>query len=686
MQLTTSYQLLGRVTQFTVYNATYYVNLYAKYSRSSAQQSNNKSTISVKTTVSCSQSSSAYSVYGTWIGTYTGLFTNSYSIAGTAQGGSELTLDERSVEVTHNNDGSYSSSVGLTNIDGPYGNPTTISNVSITLPSIPRYATINSFNVSKRSETSVTMSFTANATIDYVWYSTNNGSSWTGYDITDGTSASFTISGLSPNTTYNFKIRVRRADSQLTTDSGTITQATYNIPNQSLNSKTETSITMNWSIDSTANYIWYSIDNGSNWVAVGSVNATSGSYTINGLNANTSYNIKTRVRRSLANTTYDTTTLSQTTYNYPFITNIQTSNLIIGSSQIITIYNPLNRTVTLRMNKDNYNGTLLYSGSMSSTTIRFTPNADTLYASIPNNTNANCVYSVIYGSVVRTSSTRQYSINANVCKPIFENFEYSTNLSELTGNNDTIIDGYTTTTITISNANKAIAKNSASIAKYSIQIGNMPEKLVAYSSTSDVSTSVSNCNSTIIRVTAVDSRNLETTVSKTVSDFKDYFAPIFALTNAERENGIDENAYLDLTINFWNKSFGSKQNTIKEIRYRTKQRNSSNWSDWTSDVFKIDLSQLTIDNNEAKLENYPIHTDGVSADFTIGQTYDIQLKIIDGSNTYDFNEIISSVFELTDGQVAFSIFRDNNGEYHIGINGMPDANYTLKVHGTINNS
>ena len=338
------------------------------------------------------------------------------------------------------------------------------------------------------------------------------------------------------------------------------------------------------------------------------------------------------------------------------------------------------------MYKDSYNGTQLYSGTTTSTSITFTPNKNTLYASIPNNTSAKCVYSVIYGSVVRTTNQYTYTINANECKPIFSDFDYSTNLSNLTGNNDTIINGKTTTTITVSVDDKATPQYSSSITKYSIQIGSMASQTVAYSSTSDVSKSIPDCNSTIIKVTAIDSRNLETTVTKTITNYKDYFAPSFSLTKAEREDGIEPDVFIDLGINFWNKSFGSKSNTIREIRYRVKQSNSSTWTDWTLDAFKIDLSQLVINNNEATLENYTIYSDGVSQDFTVGTTYDVQVKLIDGSSDYALSEVISNVFTLTDGKVAFSIFRDNNGEYHIGINGMPNANYTLKVHGTINNS
>jgi len=681
-QLTTTYQQIAQTYLGNTGYGDVYVRLYMKYNSQSIP--NNTSSVSYKSTLYITNGSFTTGTTTTKTLSGTGATTASGNGAGTYSAG-ETTLYEITGTVTHSADGTGSASGSATFYSSPWGWNGTASGTA-TLPTIPRYTSITSFTVAKRNETSFTFSWATANTVDYVWYSTNNGSSWTGYDVTDGTSGSFVVSSLSPNTTYNCKIRVRRKDSQLTTDSGTVSQSTYKVPTQSLSSKTETSVTMNWSIDSTADYIWYSTNNGGNWTAVGSVNATSGSYTISGLSANTSYNIKTRVRRKASQTTYDTSTLAQTTYNYPYITKVTTQNLVIGQSQIINLYNPLKRNVTIKMYKNSYGSTELYSGTTTGTTFSFTPTASTLYASIPNNTTAKCVYSAIYGSVVRTTSQYDYSINVNQCKPTFSNFAYSTNLSNLTGNNDTIINGVTTTTITISSANKAVAKNSATISKYVVQIGSMPTVNVAYSSSSSVSANITNCNSVIVRVTAVDSRNLETTVTKQITTYKDYFAPSFSLTNAERQDGIEADSFMDLGINFWNKSFGSKQNTIREIRYRVKTSNSSTWSDWTLDAFKIDLSQLVINNNEAKLENYPIYVDGVSTDFTVGTSYDVQVKLIDGSSDYALNEVISSIFTLADGKVAFSIFKDNNGEYHIGINGMPSASYTLKVHGTINNS
>lgn len=92
------------------------------------------------------------------------------------------------------------------------------------LPTISRYAKITSFSVIQRDETSVLYSFSVDSTCDYAWYSTDNGANWYGLPTTN------IVSGLQANTSYQFKLRLRRTDSQLTTDSSTYTQSTYNYP------------------------------------------------------------------------------------------------------------------------------------------------------------------------------------------------------------------------------------------------------------------------------------------------------------------------------------------------------------------------------------------------------------------------------------------------------------------------
>lgn len=137
------------------------------------------------------------------------------------------TLASGTLDIPHNSDGTKTFSIQLSGWFYDYGTKTGSAN--FTLDTIPRYATVTQ-TLSSKTETSVMMKWTSDATVDYIWYSSDNGSSWTGINVTDGTSGSYTISGLSANTAYNIKTRVRRKDSQLTTDSSAMSVTTYNYP------------------------------------------------------------------------------------------------------------------------------------------------------------------------------------------------------------------------------------------------------------------------------------------------------------------------------------------------------------------------------------------------------------------------------------------------------------------------
>ena len=536
-----------------------------------------------------------------------------------------------------------------------------------TLDTIPRYTSIKSFSVSKRNETSVVYSFSTADICDYAWYSINNGSSWTGVDITDGTSASFNVTGLNPNTTYNFKVRVRRKDSQLTTDSGTVSQTTYKAPIQSFTGKTETTISMSWSIDSTADYIWYSINNGSSWTAVGSVNSTSGSYTISGLANGTTYNIKTRVRRKAPQTSYDTTAASISTYSYPYVSIVGTSSLTIGNSQTLTLYNPLSRSVTVKMNQNSTSGTQLYSGTTSGTSISFTPNANTLYASIPNSATGNCVYSVVYGSSTKATGTYTYKIIGTE-KPVFSDFTFqnsnntvyndSKTLNDLTGSNQIIVKGFSDITATITDANKATAVNNASMKNYSLTVGT---KIAENSTlTYPLNIAVSKVDGANVIVAAVDTRGISKLVTKQAT-FKNYTdLTINALSLSRTNNGAGPNVVIAFNGTIWNNSFGSISNTIVSATFQYKKTTESSWSS------EYSLGTPTISGNSYSASVTP------NVEFDLESSYYISIKIKDYLETKTITSTVNA------GTPALTIYKDN-----VAIGKSYDTNkgQKLQVHG-----
>lgn len=539
---------------------------------------------------------------------------------------------------------------------------------AIAMTTIPRQTSITSFNVSKRSETSVSVSWSAADACDAVWYSTNNGGSWT-----QSSGTSFVISGLTPNTTYNFKIRVRRTDSQLTTDSGTVQQTTYKSPTQNFVEKTETTIKMSWSIDSTANYVWYSKDNGANWTAVGAVNATSGTYTITGLNPNTTYNIKTRVRRSLANTTYDTSALAVATYNYPYVSAIGTGALTIGNSQTLTLYNPLNRLCSVFMKQDDISGTELYSGNTSTTSITFTPDSDTLYESIPNSTTGNAVYYCIYSNQNVGTKAGTYVVDNSQGQqnPTFiaEDWSYEGNYTNLTNDDQILINNISDVKITINNA--ATPKNYATISSYQLIWGSSTTTITTESGT------VSKGNGDTLQVIAIDSRGyITTTVYNLGSNLVLYTAPVNSSASTHRDDGVSVDTILNFNGNFFNDKFGENgvNNAIEEIKYYTSTDNE-NWSS----AYNISPSELSISNNNYTLSNYNIHLNGSSGGFPIGTQYYVKFELTDKLKTILVQNII-----VTNGILARDVYIDNNNEYHEGLNGLANSNYTKEIHGTLN--
>lgn len=467
---------------------------------------------------------------------------------------------------------------------GQYPSANCSGSGSWTLDRIPRYGTSNQ-SLNSKTETSIKMNWSSDNTVDYIWYSTNNGSSWSGVDVGDGTSGTYNITGLSPNTTYNIKTRCRRKDSQLSTDSSTLSVTTYKVPTNAFSSKTETSISMTWSCDSTVDYIWYSKDNGSNWTGLDVTDGTSGNYTISSLSANTTYNIKTRCRRKATQTTYDCTAVSIATYNYPHITAVGTTDLVIGNQQTLTLYNPLSRSVTVKMYKDSTSGTQLYSGTTSTTSIKFTPTASTLYASIPSATSGKCVYSAIYGSASTKTTTGNYTYKIiGTETPTFSTFTYkdtNTTVTGVTGNNQVLVKGLSTLQVTIASANKMVPKNNATGKSYNISIDTL-SKDVNYS-TSDIVSSIGTVISSgtkRLNVRAYDSRNLSTLAYKDITVY-DYAKPVInasvtRLNNFEAQTTIKvSGTYTKLAIG------GTNKNTISSVKYRYRETNGT-WSSWVT--------------------------------------------------------------------------------------------------------
>ena len=443
----------------------------------------------------------------------------------------------------------------------------------------------------------------------------------------------------------------------------------YATVNQSLNTKTTTSIKMNWSSDSTIDYIWYSKDGGSNWTAVGSVNGTSGSYTITGLSYNTSYSIKTRVRRKDSQLTTDSGATSITTFDIARIS--EAPNVNIGSAHTIKWSNPSGESLKLKLCKTD-GTTVIDYGIVTGTSKTVTPTAATIYALTPNSNSITLRYVLSTGSVGSSSKDSVFTVASGSSNPTFSAFTYAdvnSTTTALTGNNQIIVKGYSNVVGTITTANKAVAKNSATMKKYQMTIGSK-SKESTYSSSATVnvpsSGSLTGADGATIEMYALDSRGNSTKVTKTAT-LKDYSAIKIASLTATRTGGVGTETTLKFSAKYWNQSFGSVTNDITTCYYKYKQTTASSYTTGTT--------TLTYSKSNGTVSGSVViaGSEGASG-FKTTNSYDIQLIIGDKLTT------AYSTITLGSGSPAIAIYKRN-----VAIGGKFDSSddSRLQVFGTV---
>lgn len=117
-----------------------------------------------------------------------------------------------SVTVTHDSDGSKSIAVGFSTrvyVWQPleYGGTMTLTKIDRAAPSV-------SFGVSNITANGFKISASSSVTASKWWYSLNGGTNWTEFG-SEGTSKEVTVTGLTPNTSYNVQVCARKKSNQV---------------------------------------------------------------------------------------------------------------------------------------------------------------------------------------------------------------------------------------------------------------------------------------------------------------------------------------------------------------------------------------------------------------------------------------------------------------------------------------
>jgi len=400
----------------------------------------------------------------------------------------------------------------------------------------------------------------------------------------------------------------------------------------------------NWTSSLTADAVQYRL-NGGSWVSTGH-SGTSGSYTISGLNENTTYNVQIRTKSQASQLWSNEPSYNATTLRFPYVTSSQ--SFTVGNSITVGIFNPLGRSLTLYM----YNpaNTQLHSVSgFTAGTMGYsvTPNATNLYNSLPNGTSST--YRLRLTSSVSDKYTNYdwtYSINQSANIPTFPTLVGDAFLYEdinaitlaLTNNNQKLIRKYSQCQFTITN--KAQAKNGATILRYRCDWGGQSDNV--NEAVGNLTKVISGGINSILRVWAIDSRGLESNplLINLDQNFINYTDPTVTRVSTQRQNGVDIITNLILEAGIWHGNFGVGNNSVQVFEYRTRPSNSPTWSAWFEDTenfkLKYNYNNGTITLNIS--DDFQIHANGSTGGFAVGQEFQIQIRISDGVSK-DFPDV-----------------------------------------------
>ena len=310
--------------------------------------------------------------------------------------------------------------------------------------------------------------------------------------------------------------------------------------------------------------------------------------------------------------------------------------------------------------------------------------ASGLYAVIPNATSLTgtitcTTYSGSTNVGSKTCSFTAKAVAANA-KPTFSNFTYAdtnSTTTAVTGNSAVMISGKSTLSATISAANAAAARYSATMKKYTFALGGTSSEQTYTTSAITKSMGSPTVAATELPsgtrdlvITAIDSRGYSTAVTKSVT-IVPYAAPIIN-ASASRANGFGNTTTISISGKFSRiEVSGTAKNTVNAstgVKYRYKPQSSTSWTiDWTAKSATVNTTNGTI-----TVANFTHDLDNQTA-------YDFQFQLTDKLQTTTASIVVPV------GQPAFWIGAD--GRTCVG--GMPSnskrsgENGHLEVKGTV---
>ena len=431
-------------------------------------------------------------------------------------------------------------------------------------------------------------------------------------------------------------------------------------PDISENSKTINTYTFNWSTSETCSKVILYINNDTfTWTG----SKKSGTITATDLSPATTYDAYIKCYREDSGLDSNSSTKQFTTYNKGTISSAPNFN--DEENPTITYSNPAGSVVS------SLDVCISLTGSTDDIPYRATSKTGTSYTfnltdaerKVLRKASANSA-SITVKFFIRTGCngiTYYDNVSKTMTikdgKPVFSNFtveEADDGVYNLTQNRQKFIRKYSDIKVTIPSGNKMVAQKEATAKNYNVIVGDQ-NKLLTYS-TDDLTTTISNMDSNKVEVYAIDSRDNQTPVSKSL-DIIDYKELVLSNIKFDRKNSVEETILIIGNGTWTNVNFGAVINSIKSFVFRRKSKNDVAWSDWYS------IKELFNINENGTFSN-KVENEFTAVTFDFGEEYDVEVKIEDELST-----VIRPV-SVNSGKILMSALK----EYGVCFGGVYDKN------------
>ena len=225
-------------------------------------------------------------------------------------------------------------------------------------------------------------------------------------------------------------------------------------------------------------------------------------------------------------------------------------------------------------------------------------------------------------------------LSGTTSSPLFVDFDIEDSNDTtyaLTNNRSTFIKGYST--LKISNLN-ATGQKKATIAYWIVNDN-------AIANTGSNVIKIENYNTNSITVYAQDSRGMSTGLTKTITNFIEYFKLTKGNQNIERVDDVTEKVKISFEGDVWDGNFGAVSNTL-QVTYQYKETKDSTWIDGTGTITP------TIENNKYSFNGLILGD--TNNGFNIGNSYDIKVTVKDKLSQVEF------IYQTQSGKPAIALF------------------------------